>query len=168
MTPSDQKAPPFSNDQLRQRSKFFALLDDLGIERLMMVAEPQSYAAGVALCKLGEQSDAFYLIVDGTVRIEVEGGADGEAVDCLSRGSFFGELATILGEPRAVTVVAQTEVSTLRFDGELVRALLDHYPGVRQHLVQIGIARSELALEELSQDDFADPLVTVAEVDEDG
>jgi CRP-like cAMP-binding protein len=159
-------APQFSNDQLRQRSKFFALLDDLGIERLMMVAEPQTFAAGAALCKQGEPSEAFFLIVDGTARIEVETSSDEGAVDSLSRGSFFGELATILGEPRAVTVVALTEVATLRFDGELVRALLEHYPSVRQHLVQIGIARSELALEELSQDDFADPLVTVAETDE--
>jgi len=159
--------PQFTNDQLRQRSKFFALLDDLGIERLMKIAEPQHFAASRPLCMAGALSDSFFLILDGTARIEVES-ADGEgAVDCLTRGSFFGELATILGEPRPVTVIAQTDVKTLRFDGELVRALLEHYPEVRQHLVQIGIARSELALAELAQDDFADPLVTVAEVDSD-
>lgn len=166
MPTTAESALQFSNDQLRQRSKFFALLDDLGIERLMKVAEPQSFSAGAALCRQGEPSDAFFLILDGTARIETEAAGEEGAVDSLSRGSFFGELATILGEPRAVSVVALTAVATLRFDGELVRALLDHYPGVRQHLVQIGIARSELALEELSQDDFADPLVTVAETDE--
>ncbi|MBN2359703.1 MAG: cyclic nucleotide-binding domain-containing protein [Deltaproteobacteria bacterium] len=167
MDKTQHNPQPFTNEQLRQRSKFFALLDDLGVERLLKIAEPQRFVAGAPLCRSGDPSDAFYLITDGTARIEIDTGEGDGTVDCLTRGSFFGELATILGEPRAISVVAQTDVATLRFDGELVRALLDNYPEVRQHLVQIGIARSELALEELTEDEFADPLVTVAEVDGD-
>jgi hypothetical protein len=59
---------------------------------------------GTALTRQGEEADALYLLLDGVVRVEV----DGAEVANLGPGALIGERAVLEGGRRTATLVAVT------------------------------------------------------------
>lgn len=159
--------PAFDPKNMRLKSRFFAMLDDQCIQKLMDRGSQKQYSAGTAIVTKGEASDSFFMLLDGVASVHVDDTEQPEAVDCLTRGSLFGELSTILAEPRPATVIAQTASTLLRFDGQAVQEILTDYPEVREQLVKIGIKRSEANLDGMINNDFSDMPVTIAEIDDD-
>jgi cAMP-dependent protein kinase regulator len=62
---------------------------------------------GDVIIKQGEQGDLFYIIIEGEAHAMIEGKQ--EAVMKYTSGAYFGELALLRGDPRAATVIAQTD-----------------------------------------------------------
>jgi CRP-like cAMP-binding protein len=58
--------------------------------------------AGATLTEQGEEADALYLLLDGVVRIEV----NGQEVANLGPGALIGERAVLEGGRRTATLVA--------------------------------------------------------------
>jgi CRP-like cAMP-binding protein len=77
-----------------------------GVARVARVIEAP---AGTVLTRTGDPGDEFFLILDGTVSVEV---AAGRAV-LLRPGAFFGEMSLLDGDPRSATVVTDTPVRLL-------------------------------------------------------
>jgi CRP-like cAMP-binding protein len=150
-------------DTLKANSKLFALLDEVGREKLLAVGVEVEHPDGDLLGTRGEQSDAFFLVLEGAVSVYVEGDTKLVEVTRLERGSFFGELATLLGEKRAAFAKARGDVRALRFDTAKVALVMRKYPKVMESLVRIGIKRSEKNLDGMLRHDFSDMPVTVAE-----
>jgi CRP-like cAMP-binding protein len=86
----------------------FAGLSKRHLTKIAGAAATKRYAPGSALVRVGRPADAFFVILDGGVRVE----APGDAI-ALGAGDFFGEMALIDGEPRSATVVATGEVFVL-------------------------------------------------------
>jgi CRP-like cAMP-binding protein len=86
----------------------FAGLSRRHLGKVANVASTKRYAAGGELVRKGDRADAFYVILDGRVRVEVPG----RGIE-LGSGDFFGEMALIDGEPRAATVVTLSELHVL-------------------------------------------------------
>ena len=86
----------------------FAGLSRRHLGKIASVASSKRYAQGGALVRVGEPADAFYVILDGRVRVETPG----RLIE-LTAGDFFGEMALIDGEPRSATVVTMSEVYVL-------------------------------------------------------
>ncbi len=86
---------------------------------------------GEALFEQGDAPDGYYVIVEGTARVLREG-EDGEEVslNVLGPGAAFGETALIEGTPRTATVRASSELTVLRLDGGVFRALIELHPAV--------------------------------------
>jgi ATP-binding cassette subfamily B protein len=86
---------------------------------------------GEALFEQGDVADAYYVIVAGSARVLKEG-EDGEEVslNVLGPGAAFGETALMEGTPRTATVRASSELTVLRLDGGVFRALLHLHPAV--------------------------------------
>ena len=57
----------------------------------------------------GDAGDKFYIIEDGSVRIE----AQGKAVTTLREGSCFGEAALLSGAPRNASVICESAACKL-------------------------------------------------------
>jgi quercetin dioxygenase-like cupin family protein len=65
--------------------------------------------AGTVLTRVGDPGDEFFLILDGTVSVDVSAGRP----VLLRPGEFFGEMSLLDGDPRSATVVTDTPVRLL-------------------------------------------------------
>ena len=82
-----------------------AALAALGVER--------SFPQGSNIVRQGEDGDALYTILSGSVRVAMLSAEGIEAtLAILHSGDSFGELALLDGEPRGATVVALTACRT--------------------------------------------------------
>jgi CRP-like cAMP-binding protein len=92
-----------------------------------------------------EQWDAaldFYVIVDGDVEVLI----DEAAVNRLSEGEFFGELAALdwgggFGYPRIASVRALTEVTLLTFPAGALNELARDHPSLAAEIRRVGTER---------------------------
>src|SRR3954463_2442523 len=98
------------------------------IARHAQIAElPQ----GVDLIRKGETGDALFIILEGEASVV----DDGEEVDHVGAGAYFGELAILDGEPRSATVVAATDVRVAVIGIRMFRTLLREFSDLAEQLL---------------------------------
>jgi signal transduction histidine kinase len=87
------------------------------IEELIANSQVRSYVPGSVLCRENEVEDRFYMILEGEVEVTKNiNNTESRLLKTLSPGDFFGEMALIHNAPRAATVTAKTELTTLELD----------------------------------------------------
>ncbi len=79
-------------------------------ERLATCAIPVTFLAGDVVIGEGDYGDALYIIQHGTLSVY----KDGEAINTLREGDFFGEMALLDDHIRTATVKAKTPSTLLR------------------------------------------------------
>jgi CRP/FNR family transcriptional regulator, cyclic AMP receptor protein len=105
-----------SNKQLRSLAKITKVFD---------------VAAGTVIARAGDPGDEFFLISDGSARVEVSP----EQHVLLGPGKFFGEMSLLDGGPRSATVVAITPVRLFVISRRNFSVLLNDVPGLIQTLL---------------------------------
>jgi serine/threonine-protein kinase len=115
----------------------------------------KSFAAGEIIVREGDKGDAAYMIVAGRCRAyRTVDGVD-ETLATMEPGDAFGEMALILFEPRAASVVAIDDVTVTVLDqatmneglglsgwtGALVRALAQRFSDLEQMVRSAGLRR---------------------------
>ncbi len=147
------------------------VLDAFGVELLVAiqsVRETIHAAAGERIFEQGSEADAFYIIEQGEVRLEVPSAdVDTDPVlEILVAGDFLGEEALLGGSPRWASAVANTDVTLVRVAYEDLRRLYRENPkdGVailrsmaRYTANRLRIASARVA--EMLADDAPDPVV---------
>jgi two-component system phosphate regulon sensor histidine kinase PhoR len=87
------------------------------IEELISNSQVRSYAPGSILCRENAVEDRFYMILEGDVEVtKVINNAETRLLKLLGPGDFFGEMALIHNAPRAATVTANSDLTTLELD----------------------------------------------------
>ncbi len=116
----------------------FAELDERSLQAVAILAHEVDSRAGDVLMVEGEAGDAFYVIVEGTVRVE-----QGErTVRSLTAGGFLGEIALVERRPRTATATCVTDVRLLEIRAHEFERVLDTLPAVRER-VRAAILRRE-------------------------
>lgn len=99
------------------------ILAPLGPHELAAVADAlnmQHFDDGDYIIRQGEHGDAFHLMVEGTaeavIRDDVDVDSEGKVVMTYEPGSYFGERALLLKEPRAASVIARGRTATAAMD----------------------------------------------------
>jgi quercetin dioxygenase-like cupin family protein len=79
------------------------------LQSVAKIARVFEASAGTVLTRIGDPGDEFFLILDGTVSVDVSAGRP----VLLRPGEFFGEMSLLDGDPRSATVVTDTPVRLL-------------------------------------------------------
>ena len=93
-------------------------------------ADELDVPAGKTLCSKGETAHMFFVIEDGTAKVV----RDGQYLDELGPGDFFGEMGLLDNAPRNADVVAKTPVKLMVLSGQALRTLEREAPGFARKL----------------------------------
>jgi CRP/FNR family transcriptional regulator, cyclic AMP receptor protein len=110
------------------------LFSNLGHRDLELIAGSvgdKKVESGAVLARQGRSADDFFVILDGTARVE----RDGHVLACLKGGDFCGEMSLIDGGPRSATIVTESPCALLVIDGRAFRKLLDSVPGLERKIL---------------------------------
>ena len=106
----------------------FADLDDRSLQAVAVVARETSARAGEVLMLEGEAGDAFYVIVDGTVRIE----HGDRTIRSMMAGGFLGEIALVERGARTATATCMTDCRLLQIRAHEFERVMDTMPAVHR------------------------------------
>jgi CRP-like cAMP-binding protein len=110
-----------------------SVLDAVQVEVLAALIphmEEVAFAAGETIFAAGSPPDAFYIVDEGEVRVEVPlQELDTETVlEYVGTGSFLGDMGVLAGTNREVTAVAQTDVVAHKVSRAGLRRVFDEDP----------------------------------------
>src|SRR6476646_1561359 len=108
--------------ELLKSVTLFADLEEGELERFSHVAVPRTFPAGTRVFHEGDDSDACYIVKEGSFRVTREH-SDGRAITLatLGPGEIFGELAMLDGDQRSASAEALTEGELLALPAANVR-----------------------------------------------
>jgi len=141
--------------ELLKSVTLFADLEEGELERFSQVAVPRTFPAGTRVFHEGDDSDACYIVKEGSFRVTREH-SDGRAITLatLGPGEIFGELAMLDGDQRSASAEALTEGELLALPANDVRALLARHPEISLKLVAGLVRRLRAANVRLSRQSF--------------
>ncbi len=114
------KIPLFGNLSAKQLAAVDALVTTIDV------------VPGRELIRQGEEGREFLVVVDG----EADVVRDGVVVATRGPGTFFGEMALLLKQPRNASVVAKTEMRVDVIDRQDFKRLLDEFPDLYAPLLE--------------------------------
>jgi CRP-like cAMP-binding protein len=116
---------------LLQRIPIFSGFDRRRMERLGMLADEVMVPAGKVLMRQGDSGSDMMVVVRGSVAVE----RDGNRLNTLSAGDFFGEIALVDGGPRTATVTTQEPTTLLVITHRDFHAMMDEFPEVAEQVL---------------------------------
>ena len=94
-------------------------------------------APGDVLFQAGDTGDAMFVVLEGTLEIQV----GGKVVETSVRGALIGEMALIDQAPRGATVVAKEPAKLVRIDQRRFHFLIQQNPFFATHVMQVLVQR---------------------------
>jgi len=154
--------------EILARMPLFRPLNDREILRVLQVTDVIVYKPGEVVITEGEKGEELFIVLSGQLRVS-RNGAD---VATLPQGAHVGEMALVRSQPRSATVTAdgvselmvirrQEFFEILRKEHQLAVKLLWQFLGVLADRLadtsrELGAAKEELAMEDISGDIFSD------------
>jgi CRP/FNR family cyclic AMP-dependent transcriptional regulator len=107
-------------------------------------ARAKRYGAGETIVRAGDPGNAFYVILDGQVRVEPPTGSPLR----LKAGDSFGEMALLDGAPRSADILAAGEVTVMVIGRAGFTKLLRSEPQIAMTLLRTLAGRLRAAQEQ--------------------
>ena len=127
--------------ELLKQTPLLAGLNQHDLEEVGRLADEVDARAGKVLMRKGDPGSEFFVITDGTVRIE----RDGRVIATLGRGDFFGDIALVVERPRTATATVETDSRLLVVGHREFHSLMDRFPSIRVSVLEsIAIRLAEL------------------------
>jgi CRP-like cAMP-binding protein len=114
------------------RLALFADLDESELSSILRGLQDVVYDEGQWVLRRGETNPGLQIIVEGEAGVVLES----EELATLKKGSFFGEISALLGEPTVADVVARTRLRCLLVPGQEVERFLLANPRVMYRMLQ--------------------------------
>jgi CRP-like cAMP-binding protein len=108
----------------------FADLDERSLQAVAILAHEVAFNAGEVFMLEGEPGDEFYVIVDGTVRIE----RGDRTIRSMTAGGYLGEIALLDQRIRTATATCVTDTRLLEIRSHEFERLLDTMPAVHRRI----------------------------------
>src|SRR5215208_5585914 len=97
---------------------------------LAMRVDEVEVPAGKVLCCKGRSADEFFVIEEGTAKVV----RDGQYLDELGPGDFFGEMGLLENAPRNADVIAETPLTVMVLRGPALKELERDAPELARRL----------------------------------
>jgi len=138
----------------------FAKIEPARLKLLAFTSERLSFISGDEICREGDVGDAAYIILEGEADVSVNASNGPLVVATLTKNDIIGEIAVLCDVPRTATVIAKSDLETLRVAKENFFQLVTQFP-------QIGIQVMHELAERLHQttQDLTQAKVKLASLD---
>jgi len=101
------------------------------LDALFSIPKRIMVKAGERIIKTGDQADAFFIVAEGALEVQVESGGNMMPVAQLGAGQLVGEMPLIYSQPtRQADVVCKADSKLLRFDYADYHELSKLHPAV--------------------------------------
>lgn len=111
----------------------FSELSKKELSSLAGAVKEVSHESGHVLAREGDVGLGFFLIVEGTAGVSVNGRPRAK----LGPGDSFGEISLLDEGPRTATVTAETPIRLLGLTSWVFRRMIEENPGVATKLLRI-------------------------------
>ena len=118
------------DEAILRRIELFDGLSRKQRKLLALRADEVAVEPGRVLCSQGKSSHEFFVIEDGTARVV----RDGQFLDELGPGDFFGEMGLIEDAPRNADVVAATPLTLMVLSAPAFKELEREAPKLARRL----------------------------------
>ena len=131
----------------------FAPLSDEEIEKLANVSTSRVYAPNEPIVRIGQQGNSMFVIIRGTVKVQIPEKGYQKTINTLGENDFFGEMSLLTGEPRSANVIAVEEAEVLRIDKSGIKPLFESNPELVQSISELVEERRELLTKTVDLDE---------------
>jgi CRP/FNR family cyclic AMP-dependent transcriptional regulator len=121
--------------ELLKRAPLFAECSKQELSLISGIADEIDLKEGKELTRQGSPGREFFVLIEGSADVV----KDGNKVNTLEGGDFFGEIALVHHAPRTATVVATSPVRALVVTERNFRRLLEGSPEI-QRKVMVALA----------------------------
>jgi CRP/FNR family cyclic AMP-dependent transcriptional regulator len=108
----------------------FAKIEPAKLKLLAFTSERLEFMSGDELVHQGDFGDAAYIILDGQADVLVDTPRGQVKVADLGKNDIIGEIAILCDVPRTATVVASSELATLKVSKDGFFHLVTQFPQV--------------------------------------
>ena len=122
------------------RLALFADLDTGRLGAVLPSLQEVTYGEGEWVVRRGDTHVGLYVLVDGEVGVVL----DGHELAVLKKGSFFGEISALLGEPAVADVVARSPLRCVYLEDSHVEPFLLANPLVMYRMLQTEARRLQM------------------------
>lgn len=135
------------------RVPIFAPLADDETEQLANASTSRVYAPGEPIVRKGKEGNSMFVILRGSVKIQIPENSYQKTVGKLGANDFFGEMSLLTGEPRTASVIAEEETEVLQIKKEALKPIFEHNPDLVASICGLIEERRELLVAQ-EQTDF--------------
>ena len=112
--------------ELLKSVPLFAGCSKAELRRLASIADEIDLREGTVLTRQGRTAHEFFVLIEGTVRVE----KDGRKVADLGPGDWLGEIALLTKAPRTATVTATSPIRSLVITEREFRQTVSEMPSI--------------------------------------
>jgi CRP-like cAMP-binding protein len=116
---------------LIKRVPLFADCSRGELEQIAQLADEIDLDEGKELTRLGETGREFFVLLEGEAVVT----QDGNTINTLRKGDFFGEIALVEDMPRTATVTATAPVRVLVITDRAFKRLLENQPEIQRKVL---------------------------------
>ncbi len=126
------------------RIEIFAPLSDEETERLAVASAVRVYAPGEPIVRMGQEGNSMFVIIRGSVKVQIQENGSHRTVNELRENDFFGEMSLLTGQPRSATVVAAEETEVLQIKKAGLKPIFESNPRLVSSICEIIDERQKL------------------------
>lgn len=128
----------------------FRKVEEKRLKLFAMMGQTLTFRAGERLFEKGDDGDAAYVILDGSVDVLIPTESGEISVAVLGSKEIFGEMAVLLDQPRTTAIAARTDLKVLLLDRQAFFNMLSEFPDVAIELIKVIGARLEATTRDLA------------------
>lgn len=126
----------------------FAPLSDEETRQLARASHRRVFAPGETIVRKGQEGNSMFVIIRGSVKVQLPDGAGVRTINQLGPNDFFGEMSLLTGEPRSANVVADEETDVMQIRKSAVKPIFEANPELMDAICAIVEERKKLLMQE--------------------